>query len=123
MVVLIGTTTLVPMLQQQQANAASLKEQDSKGDPHKILSLRIVQGQSTTVSPGVSSPSQANCASDEIRTGGGFRVIVTDSSSRWQVETNEANTANGWSARVQNIGSNSITLVASAECLKLVPPP
>ena len=44
MIVIMGTTTLIPVLQQQKANATSIREQDSKGGPHKILSSREVEG-------------------------------------------------------------------------------
>jgi hypothetical protein len=123
MIVIMGTTTLSSVLQQQKANAESPREQDSKGNPHNILSIRTVEGPHVTISPGVSSPSVPHCDSDELQSGGGFRIIPTDSTSRWQIEENDAGTSQAWLTRAQNTGSNTITLVGSVQCAKLVPPP
>jgi hypothetical protein len=190
MIVIMGTTTLVPMLQLQQANAASLRQHSNllnncyrpdqcrqsnvhqgtagndnqvtgfgdlsnngntpttnptvgapgpagpagppgpKGDPgqpgpNKVLTTREVIGDPKDGGPQTFITAFANCADDEVITGGGYAVTPAGLGVGFFVNLDKrANDgSNSWSVEIFNNSSLTLSLSAVAECAKLVPPP
>lgn len=96
--------------------------------PDKILSVRSVDSAPVTIQPGISGPGvSALCDNGEFATGGGFRVLadISAPSATWDVETNghTFGGVQGWAVTIYNTGSKPVSLIASVQCEKLVPPP
>jgi hypothetical protein len=195
MIVMMGTTTLIPVLKQPQAKAASLRQHSNllnncfrsntcrdsnvgqgtlgndnsvtgfgdlsdttttnnastatsglqgpagpsgaKGDPgaqgpagpDKILSTREVEGPLTHSVEDFSSPTSvvAECSSDEVITGGGFKASPDDPAQPdikpIIFENERVADTNVWRVTAINIGAQDMAIGATAECAKLVPPP
>jgi hypothetical protein len=95
--------------------------------PTQELQVRTVQGNTVTVPAGQTGFSRANCASDEVVTGGGTTTNNPESNEvnppDLDLGQGPTNAPNQWHFQLFNPGPSSMDIIAYAECTKLVDAP
>ena len=108
--------------QGQQGQAGPRGEPGTAG-PTQSAVVTQRTGTATTITPGVFGSSEAPCNPGELATGGGYRFSPSGAGVTPPYFDQSSATADnlGWSISAFNPGASSTTVIAFAECLKLVP--